>query len=254
MRIGLLQHDIEWEDRDATLARLTPSVDRAAAAGVELLVLTEMFATGFSMRPERTAEPESGPIVSWMTERAREHGMRLVGSLALDSEDGGLPSNRLVIVGPDGVEHRYDKLHPFSRSGEHEHFRAGDAPVVADVDGIRFGLTVCYDLRFANLYWDLGPRVDAFIVVANWPAARRDAWTTLLRARAIEGQAYVLGVNRVGRGGDVDYVGDSQVIGPRGEIEVSASEVETLLLADLDPDRIAAGRESFPTFADRRDL
>ncbi|MEX0706066.1 MAG: nitrilase-related carbon-nitrogen hydrolase, partial [Nitriliruptoraceae bacterium] len=170
MRIGLLQHDIVWEDRDATLAHLTPSVARAAAAGVELLVLTEMFATGFSMRPDRTTEPESGPIVAWMTQCARDHGMRLVGSLACDPGDGGLPTNRLVIVGSDGVEHRYDKLHPFTRSGEHEHFRAGDTPVVADVDGIRFGLTVCYDLRFANLYWDLGPRVDAFLVIANWPA------------------------------------------------------------------------------------
>jgi predicted amidohydrolase len=252
MRVAALQHDIVWEDRDATLANLEPQVAAAAAAGAHLIVLTEMFATGFSMDTHHTAEPVDGPIVRWMAARAGQHGVRLAGSVALAGTGGGLPTNSLLVVGPGGVEHRYDKLHPFSYAGEHERFAAGDQPaVIADLDGVRVALTVCYDLRFADQYWAPAAAVDAYLVVANWPETRRHHWRTLLDARAIENQAYVVGVNRVGEGGGLVYTGDSRIVDPMGEVLASGAAGETMLLADLDPDVVNAIRARFPFMRDR---
>jgi predicted amidohydrolase len=252
MKVAAVQHDIVWEDGRATLARLTPQVELAAATGARLVSLTEMFATGFSMRTHLTAERIDGPTVTWMGERAAEHGIWIAGSVPIEDPAGGLPTNALLVVGPDGTRHRYDKRHPFSYAGEHERFAAGDQPLAVSIDGVRWGLTVCYDLRFANAYWDHGPEVDAFLVVANWPRARRHHWTALLQARAIENQAYVVGVNRVGTGGDLDYVGDSRIIDPMGEVLAAAAGVETMLVADIDPEVVAAIRTSFPFLPDRR--
>ena len=224
MKVAAVQHDIVWEDRDATLARLTPTVRRAAATGADLVVLTEMFATGFSMATHLTAEAADGPTVAWMVEQARLHGVVLAGSVPLRSANpeavgpAALPTNSLLVVGADGIQARYDKVHPFSYAGEHERFRAGLERVSTEVAGMSVGLSVCYDLRFANLYWDREPPVDVEVVVANWPAARRRHWRRLVDARAIENQAYVVAVNRVGSGGGLAYVGDSRIVDPQGEV------------------------------------
>lgn len=246
MRLAAIQHDIVWEDRDATLTRLAPQVERAAAGGAEFIVLTEMFATGFSMNTHRTAEPMDGPTVTWMRERAQE-GTFLAASVPIDPGDGGLPANRLLVVGDGEVIAHYDKIHPFSHGGEDERFRSGDGPVIVTIAGVRLALTVCYDLRFAPLYWELAEQVDAYLVVASWPEARREHWRRLLRARAIENQAYVVGVNRVGDG----YQGDSAVIAPSGETLVSAAHDETVLCADIDAAAVAAVRERYPFLLDR---
>jgi predicted amidohydrolase len=252
VKVAALQHDIVWEDRDATLRHLAPQVAAAAAAGARLVVLTEMFATGFSMDTHRTAEHLDGPTVTWLHERAAAHGVWLAGSVPLIGDDRQLPTNALLVVGPDGTRHRYDKVHPFSYAGEHERFAAGEDPaVVATVEDVRFGLTVCYDLRFADQYWALAREVDAYLVVANWPDARRRHWRALLDARAVENQAYVLGVNRVGEGGGLGYSGDSRIVDPTGEVLASAAGGETMLLADLDPAVVTAIRTRFPFLQDR---
>ncbi len=259
MKVAAIQHDIVWEDRDATLSHLAPQVARAAAGGAELVVLTEMFATGFSMRTHHTAEDIDGAIATWLAERAREHGVLLAGSLALrspapDAEPpAGLPTNTLLLVGPDGLVARYDKRHPFSYSGEHERFRSGDPAVSVEVSGIQLGLSVCYDLRFADLYWDREPPVDVEVVVANWPASRRTHWRSLLEARAIENQTYVIGVNRVGEGGGLDYAGDSRIVDPSGELLATGARVETILQAEVTAERVTEVRASFPFRADRRE-
>jgi predicted amidohydrolase len=250
LRVAAIQHDIAWEDPGATTAALSPWVARAAETGAGLVVLAEMFATGFSMHVQ--AQDENGEIVAWMHEQTRAHGIRLAGSVALAGIEGDRPTNRLLVVGPDGIEQRYDKIHPFSYAGEHERFAPGREPAVAVVDGIRLGLSVCYDLRFANLYWALAADVDAYLVVANWPRARRTHWSTLVRARAIENQAYVVAVNRVGTGGEISYAGDSAIIDPIGEVLVSAAGEPTMLLADLDPEVVASTRSRYPFLADRR--
>jgi predicted amidohydrolase len=251
VRIAAIQHDIAWEDRDATCRHLEPLVARAAASGAEFVVLTEMFATGFSMDTHRTAEEEDGPTATWLREQATEHDVVLAGSVALRAGEG-LATNSLLVVDRAGVRARYDKLHPFSYAGEHERFQPGDHVVAIELGGLQVGLSVCYDLRFAPLYWGRTPAVDVEVVVANWPAARRHHWRALLDARAIENQTYVVGVNRVGTGGDLEYAGDSRIVDPAGEVLAAAAGQEAVLVADLETEVVEAVRARFPFRADRR--
>ncbi len=252
MRFGVVQHDIVWEDRAANYARLAPQVARAAGAGAEFVLLSETFSTGFSMTPG-IGEPEDGPSAAFLRARAAEHGVWVAGSCPEVAPDGDLPYNSFVLAGPDGTVHRYRKLHPFTHGGEAERFRAGEAPVTVEVGGLRITPFVCYDLRFADVFWTAAQDTDVYLVTANWPAARRHHWTTLLRARAIENQAYVVACNRVGTAGDgLKHAGDSQVVSPMGELLATAAGGETLVLADVDPAEVAATRARFAFLGDRR--
>jgi len=257
VKVAAVQHDIVWEDRQATFARLAPQVARAAAAGAELVLLSETFSTGFSMTPG-IGEPEDGPSAAFLAGQAAEHGVWVGGSCpeiapVAGGEAAGLPYNSFVLAGPDGTVHRYRKLHPFTHGGEHERFRAGDGPVTVTVDGVRITPFICYDLRFADVFWQAARDTDLYVVVANWPAARRLHWQALLQARAIENQAYVVGCNRVGTAGDgTEHAGDSRIISPTGELLATAAGIETILLADVDPAEVAATRDRFRFLADRR--
>ena len=250
MRVAAVQHDICWEDRDATLARVTPMVATAVDQGAGLVVLPEMFAVGFSMAPERVSEPPDGPTATWVAEQASHHGVWVCGTIPEQGERR--PRNVLVLAGPDGTVHRYAKIHPFTYSGEHEHYDAGTELVTVDIEGLRVSLFVCYDLRFGDEFWGLGPDTDLYVVPANWPAARGHHWRSLLVARAIENQAYVVGCNRVGTGGKLTYDGDSCIIDPLGEVLVTASREEAIVAADVDPAVVRATRERFPFLDDRR--
>jgi predicted amidohydrolase len=250
--VAAVQHDIVWEDRAANFARLAPVVARAAAAGAELVCLTETFSTGFSMT-RGIGEPEGGPSSTWLLEQAAAHGVWVAGSCPEIGPGETLPHNTLVLAGPDGTAHRYRKIHPFTPSGEHEHYRAGDQPLTVEVAGLRVTPFVCYDLRFADLFWAAAPDTDLYLVPANWPVPRRHHWRTLLQARAIEDQAYVVGVNRVGTAGDgTEHAGDSRIVHPSGELLATAAGVETVLVADVDPAEVALARKQFPYLADRR--
>ncbi len=254
MKIAAVQHDIVWEDRAANHARLADHVARAVGAGAELVLLSETFSTGFSMTPG-IGEPEGGSSAQWLQAQAAEHGVWVGGSCAEVAAGEELPHNSFVLAGPDGTVHRYRKLHPFTYAGEHEHYRAGSAPVTVQVGDLRVSLFVCYDLRFADEYWALALDTDVYLVPANWPAARRLHWQTLLRARAIENQAYVVGCNRVGTAGDgTEHVGDSAIVSPLGELLATAAGGETIVLADVDPAEVARVRERFPFLRDRRSL
>ena len=252
MRIGVVQHDIVWEDRDANYARLAPQVARAAGAGAEFVLLSETFSTGFSMTPG-IGEPEGGPSSGFLLAQAAEHGVWVAGSCPEIAPGADLPYNAFVLAGPDGTVHRYRKLHPFTHGGEHERFRAGAGPVTVTVGGLRITPFVCYDLRFADVFWAAAAGTDVYLVTANWPAARREHWTTLLRARAIENQAYVVGCNRVGTAGDgTAHTGDSRIVDPMGEVLASAAGTETLVIADVDPAEVTATRDRLRFLADRR--
>ena len=252
MRFAVVQHDIVWEDRTANFARLAPQVARAAGAGAEFVLLSETFSTGFSMTPG-IGEPEGGPSAQFLQERAAEHGVWVAGSCPEVAPDGRLPYNSFVLAGPDGTVHRYRKLHPFTHGGEHERFRAGEKPVTVEVGSLRVTPFVCYDLRFADVFWSAALDTDVYLVTANWPAARRLHWQTLLQARAIENQAYVVGCNRVGTGGDgTEHTGDSRIVSPMGELLATAAGVETVLVADVDPAEVTATRERLQFLADRR--
>ncbi|WNV75715.1 nitrilase-related carbon-nitrogen hydrolase [Geodermatophilus sp. DSM 44513] len=252
MRFGVVQHDIVWEDRAANFARLAPLVARAAGAGAEFVLLSETFSTGFSMTPG-IGEPEGGPSAGFLQEQAAAHGVWVAGSCPEVAPDGELPFNSFVLAGPDGTVHRYRKMHPFTHGGEHERFRAGEKPVTVEVGGLRVTPFVCYDLRFADLFWHAALDTDVYLVTANWPAARRSHWQTLLQARAIENQAYVVACNRVGTAGDgTEHSGDSRIVSPMGELLATAAGVETVLVADVDPAEVTATRQRLAFLADRR--
>ncbi|MDP9460775.1 MAG: carbon-nitrogen family hydrolase [Actinomycetota bacterium] len=252
MRIAAVQHDIVWEDREANFERLAPQVRRAVGAGAELVLLTETFSTGFSMTPG-IGEPEDGPSARFLAAQAAEHGVWVGGSCPEIAADGELPYNSFVLAGPDGSTHRYRKLNPFTHGGERERFRAGADPVTLDIDGLRITPFICYDLRFADVFWRAAPETDVYLVPANWPAARRQHWQTLLAARAIENQAYVVGCNRVGTAGDgTQHSGDSRIVSPMGELLATAAGVETIVLADVDAAEVRATRDRLRFLADRR--
>lgn len=252
MLVAALQHDIVWEDPEANFARLAPRIAGAAAAGARLVVLAEMYSTGFSMATERTAEPVDGPSATFLREQAGTHDLWIAGSLPEQPAGLERPYNQLVLAAPDGTCHRYAKIHPFTYSREHHHFAAGDRHVTVDVDGLRVTLFVCYDLRFADEFWATAERTDAYLVPANWPVERRRHWRTLLAARAIENQAYVVGVNRVGEGGGLTYAGDSAIIDPLGRRLATAEHAETTVLAEVSAQTVQTVRAELPVLPDRR--
>jgi len=249
LQVAGIQHDICWEDRVATLANLEAPVEAAVAQGARLVVLTEMFAVGFTSQTEKVAEGPDGPTTQWLDAHAAGLDIWICGSVPVTAN--GKPANRLVLAGPGGQRVTYDKIHPFSYSGEHERFSPGSAALTTLIDGVRTNLSVCYDLRFADQYWGAATDTDLYVVVANWPASRRHHWRSLLVARAIENQAYVIGVNRVGTGGKETYAGDSCIIDPLGEVLVHAAGIETIVSAGIDPAVVSATRAKYPFLADR---
>jgi predicted amidohydrolase len=256
MRVAAIQHDIAWCDRDANFAHLAPLIAGAAGAGARLALLSETFSTGFATDREDLGEPEGGPSSQFLTEQARLHGVWIAGScpeIAADAPpDDQRPYNTLVLVSPDGEQHRYRKIHPFTYGGETKYFNAGDQFVTVNVEGLRVSLFVCYDLRFADEFWQLAHDTDVYLVPANWPEARRLPWMALLQARAIENMAYVIGCNRVGSGNGLPYSGDSRIIDPLGEILATAAQSESILLADISAERVAEVRDRFRFLQDRR--
>jgi predicted amidohydrolase len=255
MKVTGIQMDLVWEAPQENLRRADLQVGRAVAEGARLVVLPEMFATGFSMRADAMAAHEA-EVFAGLVEMARRHGVWIVAGFA----DAGpeRPRNAATILDPSGREHaRYHKLHPFSLAREHEHFEAGGhLPVVTlpTDDGVPLRVTalICYDLRFPEPFRAVADRTDLFVVIANWPEARRDAWRALLRARAIENQCFVLGVNRVGSGDGLVYRGDSALLDPFGETLAEASGIEARVSGDVQGAVVAAARARFGFLADRR--
>lgn len=251
LHVAGIQHDIVWEKPDENFANLTPMIEAAVDGGAGMVVVTEMWSTGFSMNSVEIAERPDGPTATFMKETAARTGAWLVGSFPEHTEGYDKPTNRLLMAGPDGEDHRYSKIHPFTYAKEDEHYAAGRDRLTVDVNGVRITPLICYDLRFTDLFWDEAATTDCYIVPANWPEARRLHWSTLLRARAIENQAYVVGVNRVGSAGRLDYSGDSCIIDPLGEIiEAPPGEVATIS-GTVDPGRVAKVRADFPFMQDR---
>ena len=173
MRVAAIQHDIAWCDREANFAHLAPLIAGAASSGARLILLSETFSTGFATDREDLGEPEGGSSSQFLAEQARLHGVWIAGScpeIAADApDDDQRPFNTLVLAAPDGAQHRYRKIHPFTYGGETKHFRAGDQFVTVDVEGMRVTLFVCYDLRFADEFWQLANDTDVYLVPANWP-------------------------------------------------------------------------------------
>ncbi len=252
MKVAAVQHDIVWEDAAATIERLRPQVAAAAATGARLVVLTEMFSVGFSMAPDRVGEPVDGPSATFLRSMALEHGIWICGSVPTLPVKGQKARNRLSLFDPNGDGHHYDKIHPFSFAGEDAHYDGGKSFLTVDIEGLRTTFFVCYDLRFADEFWQCAPTTDCFVVPANWPEVRRHHWQHLLVSRAIENQAYVVGVNRVGVGDGLQYSGDSRIVGPLGEILAGGARTEALLVAEVNAETVQEVRRRFRFMQDRR--
>lgn len=247
LTISLLQTPLAWHDPAANRAHFADLLQSLPAA-TDLAILPEMFTTGFTMDAEGLAEPMDGPTLQWMTALARKTGITLCGSV--DVLDGGHYYNRCLWASPDGSHRHYDKRHLFRMAGEHEHYTAGTERLIVELNGWRICPLVCYDLRFP--VWSRGiNEYDLLVYVANWPAARRSAWTTLLPARAVENQCYVAGVNRVGRDGNgIDYAGDSAAYDFLGNALADSGDKAGAETVTLDHDALRRYREKFPAWRD----
>lgn len=242
MKVGLAQFDIAWENPEQNKVRLR---SLCAGADVDWLVLPEMALTGFSMN--RAASELKPGDLEFCADLAREHRCAVTVGGVVEGR------NCAVTFSADGRQvSQYAKTHLFSYSGEHKHYEPGISTTSLSIAGMRVMPAICYDLRFADMFWAQGPVTDVFVVIANWPASRREHWITLLRARAVENQAFVIGVNRIGRDPNVAYAGDSQVVDPFGEILVDAGAREGIFVAELSTERLAEVRAKFPFLADRK--
>jgi len=250
MRVALLQMDLAWEDVAENHRRARRLLEEAARKGARLAILPEMFSTGFSMKPEKIAQMQGGPSESFLRDSARELGLSIIASIPEAGEPR--PRNVALVVSPGGTVARYAKIHPFSFGGEHRHYVGGERVVTVPIEGVRVTPFVCYDLRFPEPFRVAAAETDLFVIVANWPDQRRDHWRTLLRARAIENQAFVAGVNRVGDGDGLHYVGDSVAIAPLGETLAEGGDKESVLYADVDTEKVSKLRARFPALDDRR--
>lgn len=255
LSITTIQTNLHWEDKTANLAMLEEKIN-SIEARTEIVVLPEMFNTGFSMHPERLAETMEGSTIAWMQRMAMGKKIILTGSVII--EENGNYFNRLIWMLPDGRYGSYDKRHRFGYAGEDQQFSPGNKRLIASVKGWKINLQICYDLRFP--VWvrqqiipgvSTDPEYDVIIYVANWPQRRNHAWKTLLTARAIENQCYVAGVNRIGNDGNgIYHSGDSMIIDPLGEIIYNAGEKDESHTAVLQKEHLTSVRSSFPFWND----
>lgn len=251
LKVTLVQTTLAWHDAAANRRRFETLL--APLAGTtDLIVLPEMFTTGFTMQPESVAEIANGPTVDWMRQQAARLGAVMVGSIA--TADAGKHFNRLVCMRPEGSYESYDKRHLFRMAHEHDHYTAGTRPLIVDIQGWKVRPLVCYDLRFPvwsrNRIGSAGA-YDLLLYVANWPERRRYAWQTLIRARAIENVSYCVAVNCVGRDGNgIAYTGDSAAIDYLGQPLTEPSEQEFVATVTLDRSALQTFRDKFPAHLD----
>ena len=251
MKVSLVQFSPAWAAPAVNRKRLGEFLTDIPAT--DLIVLPEMFSTGFVTEPAGIAEKD-GESLRFMQETAAAHDCAVAGSMAVETE--GSYRNRFYFVYPDGREIHYDKHHLFTYGNEHKRFTAGEQPVVVNYRGVNILLQVCYDLRFPvfcrnRLLPDGSALYDLALYVASWPESRMDAWDILLRARAVENQCFVAGVNRVGKDPGNSYSGHSVLIGPKGQLLTNCKEnEEEISTFDMDIPELLAFRKQFPVLQD----
>ena len=252
LTISTIQTNLIWEESSANLRLLEDKI-AAIQEKTEIVVLPEMFSTGFSMRAKELAETMDGETVSWMKRVSNAYGIILTGSVMIHEADQYF--NRLIWMLPNGEFGYYDKRHLFAFGAEDQYYSPGNKRLVASVKGWKINLLICYDLRFP--VWarqqakESGPEYDLLIYVANWPEKRSHAWKTLLCARAIENQCYVVGVNRVGSDANsIYYSGNSLVIDPLGQVLYHMADEEDVNTLTLSKDKLDEVREKFPFWKD----
>ena len=251
LSFSIIQTNLFWEDKGANLANLEQKI-MGIESYTEIIVLPEMFSTGFSMQPKIHAETMDGPTIDWMRRLSATKKAIITGSLIINEE--GKFYNRLIWMLPNGELGYYDKRHLFAFAGEDAHYTAGNKRLIASVKGWKINLQICYDLRFpvwARQAKGTESEYDVLLYVANWPEKRNHAWKTLLTARAIENQCVTIGVNRVGLDGNNNaHSGDSLIVGPLGEVLYHCAYEEDVFNITLQKEEIANARSQFPFWKD----
>lgn len=248
LRITLGQANLGWENPEQNRLDFEMQI-RQLSGKSDLVILPETFTTGFSMRAHDLAEPMDGPTINWLLSLSQTTGLAIGGSLII--KENGLYYNRFVFVTPDGEIFHYDKRHLFSIGGESSSFTAGKQRLIVNFHGWRIAFYICYDVRFPVWCRNVND-TDLMIFTANWPASRNEVWKTLLKARAIENQVYVAGVNRIGKdGNDILYVGESQMINARGDVFSDSNLINTgFLTFEISLKELNDFREKFPVAND----
>jgi len=249
MKIGLVQYSPVWEDKEANKEKIFDLLD-ANKSVVDLLIFPEMTLTGFTMRSEKFAEQIEGESFAYFVSVAEKFECDIIAGIIVNKS--GKYFNTLIHIEKNGkLINHYHKIHPFSYSNEDNHYSGGDKPIVTKVNGWKTGLSICYDLRFPELYRQYArDRVHLLINIANWPDTRIDHWLTLLKARAIENQCYVVGVNRVGDTQGLHYNGFSCIYDPMGKTVVSIENEERIITAEIDDNIVDEIRNKFPFLED----
>ncbi len=253
MQIIGLQLDIEWENKPANHDRALALLSSTTVESGALIVLPEMFATGFSMNVDTIADADDGPTHRFLSDLARRFHCFVLGGVVTRSRDRR-GRNEAVVYGPEGNQAaRYCKMYPFTLGGETKHYEAGEGITIFGCHDFQVAPLICYDLRFPEIFRQaVRSGAELLVVIASWPATRQDHWLTLLRARAIENQAYVVGVNRTGSDPYLKYSGHSLIVGPRGETLAEAGEGQQLITAQVELPPLVEYRQQFPALADIR--
>lgn len=250
MRIGLTQMDVAWEDKKDNMDKVKRLTSQAKGKA-DILVFPEMTLTGFTMNTGLAGEEMLfSQTLHFFKEMSKEYEMALMFGFVEDF--GKEYYNKLMMVHDGRVVYEYDKIHPFNYSEEGEHYIGGHEIRTAEYEGMRFSGFVCYDLRFPEIFQAAADKADVIFVIANWPKERVLHWETLLRARAIENQCFVVGVNRVGRGNGLEYVESSMAFDPMGERLTKAHSRSELMIIDIDPKETKRVREKLPFRKDRQ--
>ena len=252
MKIGLVQYNPIWEDKEANKEKLIQITSEGN--DVELFIFPEMTLTGFTMKSESVGEGIQGDSFRFFSELAQTKNTNVIAGIVEKTKNRYY--NSLIHILPNGkLSKLYRKIYPFSYSGENEHYNAGAHPAVTKIKKWKIGLSICYDLRFPELYRKYGKRRTHLIInTANWPNTRIEHWRTLLKARAIENQCYVAGVNRVGDDPKLHYTGYSSVFNPMGKEIVSVENEEKVIIAEIDKNFVNEVREKFPFLDDMKSV
>ena len=248
MKIALVQYSPTWEDKESNKQKILSMINKVE--GAELFIFPEMTLTGFTMKSKEMSETIQGDSFRFFSSIAKEKSKNILAGI-IERRNNHI-YNTLIHVKPDGnLLKLYRKIHPFSYSSENEHYNAGTKPAYTKIKNWKIGLTICYDLRFPELYRKYGKKRAHLIVnIANWPDTRIEHWRTLLKARAIENQCYVAGVNRVGKDPKLNYIGFSSVFDPMGKELATVENEEKVILVELDKNYLNEVREKFPFLDD----
>ena len=256
MKVRCLQWNSDWQDSQANLDRLEEWMrqympkERSVDSSASVLVLPELFTSGFSMKPEQFSEPLQGVVTTQLSKLAMEYHCYLIAGVAVDEK--GAYRNSALVFNPDGVLlSHYIKQRSFSYAGENLVYQSGEKTALYEIEGVICASFICYDLRFPELFRAVAKSAEVIFVIANWPGSRQSHWEALLKARAIENQCFIVGVNRIGTdGNNLTYIGGSMVVNPLGDVIVYASKVDESIDVDLPIDQVKETRTAMPFLQD----